>query len=53
MLMCLLLGNDFLFSDARCCRYGGAPVHVAASSCHLSCLIRLVVRYGEVDAGYE
>ncbi len=39
-----------LFSDARCCRDGEAPVHVAASGGHLSCLEFLVARNADVNA---
>ncbi len=39
-----------LFSDARCCRDGEAPIHGAASRGHLSCLEFLVARNADVNA---
>ncbi len=43
----------FFFFDARCCRYGQAPIHEAASGGHLSCLEFLVGRNADVNARDE
>ncbi len=42
-----------LFSDARCCRDGRAPIHGAASGGHLSCLEFLVGRNADVNVRDE
>jgi hypothetical protein len=54
LMMCfdvfVVVKGGRLFSDARCCRDGRAPVHVAASEGHLSCLEFLVGRNADVNA---
>ncbi len=40
----------FVFADARCCRGGQTPVHLAAYGGHLSCLEFLVARNADVNA---
>jgi ankyrin repeat protein len=48
--MCLVVEGGRLFSDARCCRDGEAPIQRAASGGHLSCLEFLVGRNADVNA---
>jgi ankyrin repeat protein len=51
--MCFVVEGGRLFSDARCCRDGRAPIHGAASGGHLSCLEFLVGRNADVNARDE
>jgi hypothetical protein len=56
LLMCFdvfVVEGGCLFSDARCCRDGRAPIHEAASRGHLSCLEFLVARNADVNAQTE
>jgi hypothetical protein len=48
-----VLEGVFLVSDARCCRYGWAPIHRAAKNEHLSCLEFLVGCNADVNARDE
>jgi hypothetical protein len=51
--MCLVVEGGELFSDARCCRDGEAPIHESALLGHLSCLEFLVARNADVNAQTE
>jgi hypothetical protein len=50
VLMCFVVEGGCLFSDARCCRDGQAPIHRAAESGVVSCLEFLVARNADVNA---